>query len=189
MTFAPGSLLLIPTRGSAEAGIQRTIATLSAIDPKLPSQSYMGTLSEGPVEIQRLMAKVPAIAASILGFLALLLASIGIYGTVSYQVIQRTHEIGVRVALGAQASDVIRMVLTQGLRPVCWGAAIGLIGAVGLSTLLAALVGIHGLPDLTYGAGAFSVITFLAVLGVLSAVALLASLVPVVRATGVEPIV
>jgi len=80
-------------------------------------------------------------------------------------------------------------VMTQGLRPVAWGSGIGLAGALGLSTLLASLVVFPDFPDLTYGAGAFSATTFLGVLTVLCAVVLIASFLPVRRATRVEPMV
>ena len=102
---------------------------------------------------------------------------------------RRTREIGIRVALGARNSDVISMVLAQGLRSVAWGSGIGLIGALGLSTLLASLVVYPDVPDLTYGAGAFSIPTFLGVLALLCVVVLTASFVPVRRATRVEPMV
>jgi ABC-type antimicrobial peptide transport system permease subunit len=120
--------------------------------------------------------------------LALILASVGIYGLVSHLVMQRTREIGIRIALGAQNGDVIRMVLGQTLRPVFWGAAIGLAGALGLSGLLAALIIFPDVPDLTYGAGAFHPATFAGVLAVLLTVVAVASFVPVRRATRVEPI-
>jgi ABC-type antimicrobial peptide transport system permease subunit len=107
------------------------------------------------------MAKVPAVASSILGVLALLLSAVGIYGTVPYQVSQRVHEIGVRIALSAEPLDVIRMVLRQGLRPVAWGTGIGLVGAFCFSVVLTILMPLPAMPDLTFGAGAFSITTFI----------------------------
>jgi ABC-type antimicrobial peptide transport system permease subunit len=178
---------LIRTRIAPETVMRRTVASLAEIHPGLPSASTLLTLEQGPVQIQRLLAEAPAMVSSILGIVALVSAAIGIFGTVSYLVVRRRREIGIRLALGAQNRDVIRMVMTQGLRAVAWGSGIGLIGALGLSTLLSAMVVFPDLPDLTYGAGAFNVTTFLGVLTVLCAVVLIASFVPVRRATRVEP--
>jgi ABC-type antimicrobial peptide transport system permease subunit len=146
----------------------------------------MVTVEQGPVQIQRLMAKAPAFVACALGLLALVLAAVGIYVMVSYLVSQRTREIGIRLALGARNSDVIRMVFRQALSCVVWGAGIGLIGSLGLATLLWKLLVMPDVPDLTYGAGPFDPATFLGVLAVESAAVLLASFLPVRRATRVE---
>jgi predicted permease len=188
-TFSPGYFLLVRTRIAPDSAMRRATATLSAIDPNLPSQSYMGTLEDGPVQIQQLMAEAPAIASTILGLLALLLASIGTYGTASYLVVQRTREIGVHIALGAQKSDVIRLVMGRGLRAVVIGAAVGLVGAFALSTVLSALLVMPDMPDLTYGAGPFSVATYFCVLIALASAVLVASFVPARRAMSVDPIV
>jgi putative ABC transport system permease protein len=181
--------MLVRTRTAPEAVFRSAFAALSAVHSNLPSQTFMLSLEQGPMEIQKLMSEAPALVASLLGVLALLLASVGVFGVVSYLVTQRTHEIGVHIALGAQNRDVIRMVLGQSLRPVAWGAAIGLIGAIGLSGLLAAMVALPDVPDLTYGAGAVDPVTFLGVLAVLTLVVLAASFLPVRRATRVEPAV
>jgi hypothetical protein len=181
--------LLVRTRTAPEAAFRSAFTALSAVHSNLPSQAFMLSLEQGPMEIQKLMSQAPALVASMLGLLALLLASVGVFGVVSYLVSQRTREIGVHIALGAQNRDVIRMVLRQSLKPVGWGALVGLIGAVGLSGGLAAMVALPDVPDLTYGAGAVDPVTFLGVLGVLTLVALVASFLPVRRATRVEPAV
>lgn len=147
----------------------------------------MISVEQGPVQIQKLMTDTPAVVASMLGLLALILAAVGIYGVVAYLVTQRTREIGIHIALGARSRDVISMVTRQTLRPVAWGAGIGLIGAFCLSGVLAALIAMPDMPDLTYGAGAFHPATFVGVLAVLALAVLIASFLPVRRATRVEP--
>jgi predicted permease len=183
----PGSALLVRTRIAPETVMKRTIASLAELHPNLPSASTLLTLEQGPVQIQRLFAEGPAVVSSILGLVALGSAAIGIFGMVSYLVALRTREIGIRMALGANNRHVIRMVMTQGLRAAAWGAGIGLIGALGLSTLLSALMNFPDVPDFTYGAGAFNVTTFLGVLTLLCTVVLIASFVPARRATRAEP--
>ena len=111
--------------------------------------------------------------------IALLLASVGIYGVISYLVVQRTHEIGVRMALGAQRSDVLRLIVGHAAKLVGIGTAIGLVLAF-LSTRL--------LSVLLYNVGAFDLTTFLFVTIVLAAVALLASYIPALRAARADPV-
>jgi ABC-type antimicrobial peptide transport system permease subunit len=110
---------------------------------------------------------------------ALLLASIGIYGAVAYSVEQRTGEIGVRMALGAQTRDVLRMVVNQGMKPVVTGLAIGIASAFALGRLIASQlyeVSAHN-PALLAGSTVL-----------LAAIALIACLLPARRATLVDPI-
>jgi len=109
---------------------------------------------------------------------ALVLAAIGIYGVMSYSVNQRAQEIGVRMALGAARGDVLWMILRQGLLIVSVGLALGLLAAVGLSSLLA---------NLLYGVGTADVPTFLSTTAVLVFVALIANYLPARRATKVDP--
>jgi putative ABC transport system permease protein len=112
--------------------------------------------------------------------LALLLAAVGVYGVISYSVSQRTHEIGVRMALGAQYRDVIRLVMGQGVKLVLIGAAIGVVGALGLRQVIQRLL---------FGVSATDPITFLIVTLLLMTVALLACWIPARRAAKVDPIV
>jgi len=112
--------------------------------------------------------------------IALVLASIGMYGVMSYLVSQRTHEIGVRMALGAQRRDVLIMILKRGATLVVAGTAFGLIFA---------LLCTRALRSLLYGVGAFDIATFAVVTLVLAAVALLASYIPALRATQADPMI
>jgi predicted permease len=184
-----GDNLLVRTRLAPESEFRPTLAALRDIDATLPSQTLMMSMEQGPMQLQRLMAQAPAAFASLLGGLALVLASVGIYGVVSFLVVRRTREIGIRIALGAQRKDIVGLVLRQTLRPVVWGAGIGLMGAVGLSVLITRLVLNPEIPDLTYGAGAFPSATLVGVLGLLLGVIFLAAFVPARSATKVDPII
>jgi putative ABC transport system permease protein len=112
--------------------------------------------------------------------LALVLAAIGIYGVISYTVAQRTRDIGIRMALGASQSQVLRDVLGLGVRLTGMGLALGLTGA---------LVATRALSSLLYGVGSADAVTFTAVSLVLMIVALFASYLPARRAMRVDPIV
>lgn len=112
--------------------------------------------------------------------LALLLASIGIYGVLSYLVSRQTHEIGIRLALGAQANDVLRLILGEGMRMAALGVAIGLAGALALTRLMSGFL---------YGVTPSDPVTLAAVALLLTGVAAGACYVPARRATRVDPIV
>lgn len=134
-------------------------------------------ISDSPAAFMR---RFPALLIGIFAGVALLLASIGIFGVVSYSVSQQTHHIGVRMALGAQASDILKMVLKQGLGVSLFGMAIGVVAALGLMRLLRGLLYEVQTSDLG---------TFAIVVGTLFVVALLASYIPARRATRVDPLV
>ncbi|MDQ2711655.1 MAG: ADOP family duplicated permease [Acidobacteriota bacterium] len=183
-----GGWVLVRTRISPEMALPSLRNVLMEINPALASHSYLISLEKGPVQIQRLMTDIPGILALVLGLLALILASVGVYGVVMYLVTQRIRVIGIHIALGAQRLDVIWLVLKEGLGCVARGTLIGLFGAACLSGLLATLVKTPDLPDLTYQAGAFNPATFLIALVTLALAVAAACLLPVYRATRVDPV-
>jgi predicted permease len=112
--------------------------------------------------------------------LALLLAAVGIYSVLSYSVRQRIPEIGIRLALGARMSDVLRMVVMEGMKPTLLGAAIGIVASLGLGRLVASLI---------FQVKPTDPLTFIAVAAVLALIALLACIIPAYRASRVDPVI
>jgi macrolide transport system ATP-binding/permease protein len=170
-----GNYLLVRTENDAKNMIAVVRYAAEAIDPRLIVSSQW---TADHLNVQMTSFRALAIIAGVLGALALLLASIGLYGVMSFVVTQRTREIGVRLALGAQGGDVVRLFLKEGLRLTMIGIAAGLAGGVGISQLLASvLVDLSSLDPLAFG----GVALFLAL------VALLAIYLPARRATKVDP--
>ena len=120
-----------------------------------------------------------AILVALFALIALLLAAAGIFGVLSYSVAQRTQEIGIRLALGAQRGDVLRLVVRQGMQLVAMGVALGFVGVFAFTRLLQSLL---------FGIGATDVPTMLGVALLLGGIAFLACLLPARRAARVDPI-
>jgi putative ABC transport system permease protein len=121
-----------------------------------------------------------AVLISVFGGIALVLSAVGVYGVISYSVAQRTHEIGVRIALGASRKDVLRLVVGQGLKTAALGLAVGFPLAIALSRIM--VNQLFGVVSLEYG-------VMIGLMMLLGAVAILSSYIPALRATKVDPIV
>jgi len=124
--------------------------------------------------------RFPMLILTAFAMTALLLAVVGLYGVVSYTVAQRTHEIGIRLALGAQSADVLRLIIGQGIKLVACGVAIGLAAAFALTRLIQALL---------FGVRAMDPLMFVSIALLLASVALLACWIPARRATKVDPVI
>jgi len=168
--------LVLRTSSDAMSAVPAVRHAIESVDPELPlfDVASMQELVYRSVSEPRLNTVLLAAFAA----LALILATVGIYGVMSYTVSQRTREIGVRMALGAGRSEVLRGVLAQGAGRAIAGIAIGLVGGLILTRFLSTLL---------FGVRATDPVTFIAVAALLAVVALLASYIPARRATRVDP--
>jgi putative ABC transport system permease protein len=151
---------------------------VQSVDPTLP-------VADGQTLIETVSASLAARRFSmeivgLFGLTALVLAGLGIYGVISYMVSERTHEIGIRIALGAESSSILQMILFQGMRLAVAGVVLGLFGALIVSQLMAGLV---------YGVRPTDPLTFVGVTLLLVAVAVLACYMPARRAVRVDPLI
>jgi putative ABC transport system permease protein len=155
--------------------IQREIRAIDSAVPVANVRTFENVIADSVAP-----RRLSVVLLGVFAVVAVLLASVGIYGVMSFLVIQRTHEIGVRMALGAQRGDVLKLVLSRSLKLVSAGTIIGLV---------VALMSTHTLRSLLYSVSAFDVTTFVLVTILLGAVALAASYLPAMRATKADPII
>jgi ABC-type antimicrobial peptide transport system permease subunit len=159
------------------SAVSAVTSAVHQVDPETPVTDVMtmNELISNTVKPQRSnMFLLAAFAA-----LALLLTAVGIYSVLSYAVRRRVREIGIRMALGASHSDVLKMVVTDGLKPILLGVGIGFAAALALGRVVSSLI---------YGVRPTDPLTFATVASLLVAVGVLATIVPAYRATRVEPV-
>jgi putative ABC transport system permease protein len=171
-------MLAIRVSGDPMSMVAAVSREIHAIDADQPI-SVIATMAKliGEETDQR---RVGMIMLAIFAGIALMLAALGIYGVLAYFVAQREREIGIRVALGAQTRDVMKMVMKQGMRLTLFGVGIGLIGGFALARLMKSLL---------FGVGASDPLTFAAVAALLASVAMAACYIPARRAMKVDPVV
>jgi predicted permease len=177
----PGTTIIVRTpldAGTVMPAIREAVFGMSAEQPIYNVQSMRQIVSDS-MSSQRF----PMVLLGVFAALALVLASIGIYGVISYSVTERAHEIGIRMALGAERRSIFRMVVGQGLRMAVVGLAIGGVAALALTRLLSSF------SHLLYGISASDPVTFAAVSLVMAGVAILACYIPARRAARVDPMV
>ena len=177
---APNSFMTLIVRGSSDptALVPAIRSKVIELDPELPLQrvTTLDKIISNSIRQQRFTSVVLSVFAAV----ALVLALAGLYGVISYSVAQRTRELGIRVALGAQVGDVLRLVLKQGMTYVLIGEVVGIAGAYALTGLMKGLL---------FGVTATDKTTFIAVAVSLFLVALVACYVPARRATKVDPLI
>ena len=163
---------------SPERMLNTVRARIAKLDPQLPisdARSYAELIQESLMGMSYL-----AVMMSVLGTMALILACVGVYGVMAYSVTERTREIGIRMALGAEAGNVVFLMLQRGLTMTTIGLAIGLAFSLGLARLLASLI---------WGVSSLDIQTFVGVSAALVGVSLLASYLPARRAARVDPLI
>ena len=171
--------LLVRTADDPRLMLNQISALVRDLDSNVVaySETLDQKLTESP---QFVISRCSALFASILGGLGLILASLGIYGTVSYAVVRRTREVGIRMALGARKRDVVALILRETTRPVLAGLAIGIIGAAGAANLMRAIL---------FGVSTVDAVSFVGVSILFFLIAMLAAFVPARRAARVDPLV
>jgi len=180
--WAPNTYLryMLRTSGDPVAFVGAARVALREMDPQLPMiqpRTLEQVAKESPAVFLR---RYPAFLIGSFATLALILAMVGLYGLISYMVLQRTREIGIRIAMGAQRRDILKIVLQQGVRAAVAGVAIGILAGLALTRLMSSLL---------YGVAPSDAFTFSIVAILLLLVAIAASLLPARRAMRVDPIV
>jgi predicted permease len=172
----PGMWVTIRTAGDPAVVTNSVRRIVAELDPQLPL--YGATTLEERIAQSVAQPRLTATLTGVFAAAALLLAALGIYGVVAYGVAERTREIGVRMALGATRTSVLRLVVTQGMLPVAAGLLVGLLGAWGTARLL---------DRLLFGVSPADAVTYVGVVGFLGVVALLATVLPARRASVIQP--
>jgi len=172
-----GIELVVRSSLPAAALVPEVRSALATYDPSMPSGEFyeLGQLIDDAVAPRRLITQL-------LGFfstLALTLSALGLYGVIAYSVGQRTQEIGIRMAVGAQRGDVLQLILKGGLRLILLGVTIGLLGSLALTRVLQSLL---------FGVTAHDPLVFAGIAALLVAVGAVACLIPAIRATRIDPI-
>ncbi|HST23040.1 MAG TPA: ABC transporter permease, partial [Blastocatellia bacterium] len=172
--------LVVRTKSDPESITSAVRSEVQAIDPDLALYS-VATMKQLIIDTpQAFLRRYPALLMGVFAAVALVLASVGIYGIISYSVSQRTSEIGIRMALGAQRRDIFKLIVGEGLMLILIGIGIGLAAAIGLTRFLSSLL---------FGVSATDPLTFIVISLILAGVALGACFVPARRATKVNPMV
>ena len=169
--------LFVRTAGGPTSVAGDVRSVIRELDPNIPITSVLPMTEV--VHRSMLLARIGAVLVAAFGGLALFLAAIGVYGVISFSVSQRTHEIGLRMALGARSADAMKLVVKQGLALTLIGIVIGVAVSIGITRVMATfLVGIDALDPTVFGGVALT----------LAAVSVLACYIPALRATKVDPV-
>lgn len=176
--YAPAATLQVQTTGRPEAVIAGVRGQIQSLEPNL---AITNVQTIGEIIDQGLWApEMGAALLALFGGLALVLAAVGVYGVLAYSVTQQTREIGIRMAMGAERSDVLGLVVGQGLKLAGAGLALGILVSLALTRQLSSLL---------FGVSAYDPLTYAGVTVILVSVALLACYIPARRATRVDPLV
>jgi putative ABC transport system permease protein len=170
--------LVVRTRGDAASVAAQVREAVWAVDKDQPVSNIRTMNQVLAAAISR--ERFQMLLLSLFAALALVLACVGLYGVISYAVAQRTHEIGVRMALGAQPRDVLALVVRQGMALTFAGLLLGIVGGLAVTRVMS---------DLLFGVTTTDAVTFMSVAGLLVVVAFLACYVPARRATKVDPLI
>jgi predicted permease len=180
----PDATFEVRTTGDPAAAIASVRSVMREIDPNLPILSVKTQVEQADeaLRMERLFAKLVTLFALV----AQQLAAIGLFGVLAYMVSQRTHEIGIRMALGASRANVLKMIVQQGMVLVVLGVALGLVGAYVLTKYLESWV---GLSKMLFGVKVSDPLTYGVIAILLTIVAFIACYIPARRATKVDPLV
>jgi predicted permease len=171
---------MIRTQGEPGAFVGTALAALHSMDSQLPMIAP-STMEDFTAQTPAVfLRRYPTYLIGSFAALAVILAMVGLYGLLSFTVTQRTREIGIRVALGAQQRDVLRLIMGQGIGTVFFGVGVGVLAALALTRLMSSLL---------FGVQPTDALTFLSVIVLLFLVAMAASYIPARRAAGVDPLV